>query len=164
MNPLATDPAVLAAAAFDLYAEQGMLKWDAFATVVRGCGFDPTEAQVAEMWAKTKETTSDGATITFSQLCAGLRSAPGLADVNPALATVVGPQRLTAAEAKTLLTTMGDEPLSEAEWSEFEALFFPDGAARSASDLGMAFRDEDPARSSKPVHVQSRAWSVFAEQ
>ena len=59
MNSFATDSLAWAAAAFDLYADHGMLKWDAFGTAVRGSGFDPTESQLAEMWAKTMETIAD---------------------------------------------------------------------------------------------------------
>ena len=72
------------------------------------------------------------------------------------MAAVVGQRRLTAEEAKALLTTLGDEPLSETEWSAFEELFFPDGAARCAHDLEMASREEDPATSSRPINVQRR--------
>ena len=43
MNALATDLTAVAAAVFDRYAEHGMLKWDAFAAVVRGCGIDHRE-------------------------------------------------------------------------------------------------------------------------
>ena len=159
MNSFATDSLAWAATAFDLYADHGMLKWDAFGTAVRGSGFDPTESQLAEMWAKTKKTAANegGAEyITFPEFRAALRSAPGPADVSSALAAVVGQRRLTAEEAKTLLTTMGDEPLSETEWSAFEELFFPDGAARCARDLEMASREEDPATSSRPINVQRR--------
>ena len=148
-----------AAAAFDLYADHGMLKWDAFGTVVRGSGFDPTDSQLAEMWAKTKEMVSDEGRseyIAFPEFCATLQIAPGPADMSSALAAVVGQRCLTAEEAKTLLTTVGDEPLSETEWSAFEELFFPDGAARFARDLEIASREEDPATSSRPINVQRR--------
>ena len=60
MNPLATDLVAIASAVFDLYADEGMLRWDAFPTVVRGSGLDPTESQLAEMWANTTGTIADG--------------------------------------------------------------------------------------------------------
>ena len=159
MNPLAPDVVALAAAVFDLYADHGKLGWDAFATVVRGSGFDTSESQLAEMWAKTTGTIADegrSEKITFPEFCAGLQSAPGPADGYSALAAIVGQRRLTAEAARKLLTTVGDEPLSDSEWSAFAEVFFPDGSARSVSDLEMTFREEDPATSSQPFYVQGR--------
>ena len=103
MNSFATDSLAWAAAAFDLYADHGMLKWDAFGTAVRGSGFDPTESQLAEMWAKQLETIADEGRreyITFPEFRAALQNAPGPADVSSALAAVVGQRRLAAEEAK----------------------------------------------------------------
>ena len=140
-----------AAAVFDHFADHGnprMLGWEAFPTAVRGCGFDPTEKQLADIWKNVTATSDDkaeGNRITYQQFSAALQSAPGLADVDSALALLIGPRSLTPAEAKTLLTTAGDEPLSDAEWNAFEDLVFPDGAARTSSDILAVFREEDPA-------------------
>ena len=140
-----------AAAVFDHFADHGnprMLGWEAFPTAVRGCGFDPTEKQLADIWKNVTATSDDkaeGNRITYQQFSAALQSAPGLADVDSALALLIGPRSLTPAEAKTLLTTAGDDPLSDAEWNAFEDLVFPDGAARTSSDILAVFREEDPA-------------------
>ena len=120
-----------AAAVFDHFADHGnprMLGWEAFPTAVRGCGFDPTEKQLADIWKNVTATSDDkaeGNRITYQQFSAALQSAPGLADVDSALALFIGPRSLTPAEAKTLLTTAGDDPLSDAEWNAFEDLVFP---------------------------------------
>ena len=110
IHGFATDLMANAAAVFHLYADNGVLEWDAFPTAVRGCGFDPTEKQLAEMWAKinaASDEESGSERITFQQFSSALHIAPGLADVDSALAALGGPRRLTAADAKTLMTTVG---------------------------------------------------------